>query len=167
MGLVIDFSYQTFLGTAKNKRFTNFLRDKEEYIKSITHILNKMIPEISAKSINELKSDKRYHTHLLTGTKAEEAIAILREIVKNCYSYNNDDAEKWLDNQGIYMQKLWQVSCPDSTGIRLIGFLEENSVIFHVLFIDYYHQLFPDEKHNQSNIDKNEFSILEYIKEKK
>lgn len=165
MGLIVDFSYKTSLGTGQYKNFTNFLSDKDEYIKSITHILYKMIPEISKHNINDLRNNRSYHTHLLNGTKLEETIAILREIVKNCYDYSNDEAEKWIDNQGIYMQKLWQIACPDSQGIRIIGILEDDSMIFHVLFIDYYHQLFPSEKHNQQNIEKNKFSILEYLKE--
>lgn len=166
MGLIVDFSYKTSLGTGKNKNFTNFLSDKDEYIKSITHILYKMIPEISKHNINDLRSNRSYHTHPLTGSKLEETISVLREVVKNCYDYSNDEAEKWIDNQGIHMQKLWQISCPDSHGIRIIGYLEENSPVFHVLFIDYYHLLYPDEKHNQQNVEKNVFSILKYIKEK-
>ena len=41
MGIIVDFSYQTSLGAIKNKKFTNLLKDKEEYIFVITHILTR------------------------------------------------------------------------------------------------------------------------------
>lgn len=165
MGVTVNFGYQTALGMGKNKDFTNFLKDKDEYIVLITHILSKMIPEISRKSISELRSDKHYHTHTLDDKKAEFAINILRDIVKNCCGYDDNGADQWIDNQGIRMQQLWQISCPDSHGIRIIGFFQGD--VFQVLFIDYYHQIYKDEKNNERNISKNEFSILEYVKEKK
>lgn len=167
MGIIVDFSYQTSLGAIKNKKFTNLLKDKEEYIFVITHILNKMIPEISSKNINEIKNNKSYHIHIIKDKKLDDAYNILREIVKNVYDYDDNGAEQWMDNQGIYMQQLWQIACPDSHGIRMIGIIEEDAPIFHVLFIDYHHQLFPDEKNNQSNIGKNTFAILDYVKERK
>ena len=102
---------------------------------------------------------------MLDNVKVNNGISILKELVKNCYGYANNEIDRWLENQRLKNKKLCQVACPDSKGIRLIGFLNDNATVFHVLFIDYYHQLFPSEKYNQSNINKNNFSILEYIKE--
>ena len=71
MGLIIDFSNRICLSSGKLKNFTNYLNDKDEYVKSITHILSKIVPEISEKSFNELKNNKRYHTHMLNNEKVK------------------------------------------------------------------------------------------------
>lgn len=161
MGMIIDFSFQTCLGAAKLRNFTNFLKDQTEFADMVSHILGKMIVELSTKDLNEIKNIKAYHTHPLK-TKTDDAIDILREILKNEFDYKDKIIEQWLDNNGIFFQELWQISCPDSHGIRIIGFVENNR--FRVLFIDYFHQLYPDEKNNQRNIDKNNFSALKNSK---
>ena len=162
MGIIIDFSFQTCLGSARAGNFTNFLKSQSEFADMLSHILGKMIVELSTKELKEISRNRAYHTHLLRN-KTELAIDILREILKNEFDYEKEDAEKWLDNNGIFLQELWQISCPDSHGIRLIGFFQDN-IHFRVLFIDYYHQIYPDEKNNQENIEANEFSALKNLK---
>ena len=159
--LAINFTYPCCLAPGSIKGFTNYLSGEDEFLESIAHIISKMIPEISSKNLGELKSIKQYHTHPLNDAKKNFAISIFREIVKNYFGYTGDEAEKWINNQGIYMEQLWQISCPDSNGIRIIGYPKGD--IFNILFIDYYHMLEPDQKHNQSNIEAHSFSVFEYI----
>lgn len=157
--LAVNFTYPCCLAPGRVKGFTNYLASEEEYLKLITHILSKMIPEISVMNLGQLKSFKQYHTHPLNDEKKNFAISIFREIVKNYFGYTSEQAENWVNNQGIYMQQLWQISCPDSKGIRIIGYPRDN--IFNILFIDYHHMLEPDKNHNQSNVEAYDFSIFE------
>lgn len=155
---VLSFSFPTFLGTGKYKDFTNFLSSEKEYVKLITHILYKMVPEISSKSLTLLNKTNGYHTHPLNKEKTRLALDILRQIVKEVFDYNTNQSEHWINNQGIRMEKLWQISCPGSKGIRLIGFPKDN--VFTVLFVDFFHLLEPDKNYNKINYMSNEYSIL-------
>lgn len=162
--IVIDFQYEFALCGIKEGDFCNFLRDEKEYILYNIHIISKMVSEISKKNIEELRTNSNYHTHQIKEQNKREKIKkILKSIIMKYY--NNSDkkyAEDYIINIGFEMNDIWQISCPDSKGIRIIGFLHGN--IFKVLFIDYFHLIYPDAKNNTKNISKNNFCPINFMK---
>lgn len=161
--LTVDFSYPTCLGSCHFKDFHNCLCDEQTLAKKLTHVIGKMIPEISSKTILELKNNRLYHTHPIVGEKSELVFGIIKEILKQRYDWDTRTIDRWIDNQCLMMMPIWQISCPDSKGIRLIGFVKDS--VFNVLFIDYYHTIYPDEKNNEENIESYNFSAITYLKE--
>lgn len=160
-GLTISFSYPTCLGSCHYKMFHNHLNNNDEFTRKMIHILGKMIPEISNKTLPYLKANKQYHTHPLENDKRNLVLDILKELLKKRYNIDTHSAEKMITNQCLEMNQFWQISCPDSKEIRLIGFIQET--VFIVLFIDYYHTIFNDVKHNEENIELYNFNAFDYL----
>lgn len=159
--LTVSFSYPTCLGSCHYKKFHNHLNNNEEFTNKMIHIIGKMIPEISNKTLPELRTNRNYHTHPLENDKRNLVLDVLKELLKNRYGLSSYEAEKMITNQCLEMNQFWQISCPDSKGIRLIGFMQES--VFIVLFIDYYHTIFNDQKYNEENIESYNFNAFDYL----
>jgi hypothetical protein len=137
-----DFSFPYLYKSVKTKNFVNMLADEKEFCKQ-HKILQELLLELGQKSIAENLQQK--HNHVIDDRNKR---ALVYEVVKALYD-NNKNYTQMIDDEELYNLGLKQ-------GLRLICLLKGN--IIKPLFIDYYHCIYADEKHNNKCIDKNEFS---------
>ncbi|MGX7777231.1 hypothetical protein ACVV62_09235 [Streptococcus pluranimalium] len=126
---------------SKKKGFSTFLKDETNFAKSITYVLNTLIPKINNDWEPGKNSYQFKHCHEIT-INDQPAFDIYKEAI---HEIHNIDIEQL---------NLWQFGVSGS--IRLICHLEPGNTIYPLL-IDYHHLGFESEKHNQN--DTNKFSF--------
>lgn len=139
--LVFDFSYQQWLQSISVKKFTNMLKDDEQFSKAIVHIFSKIIPAVKEnwKNIKNRGRDQFRHCHPIANEKKE----LVDEIILEIYG-------KPLLDEKFEEMNYWQLGV--SQGIRLIAIYNHLENIMYPVFIDHHHQIHPDVKHNQKDI---------------
>jgi len=120
--------------------FTNKLKDETEYAKKMKSVY-KCVDHFQNMKISELQNADHCHPIKADGSEGKQIIKVL-EKYKDLYP----DIEKY---DGIANEEPEEefFQLKSDGGIRLIGILEGR--IFKLLFIDFYHQLYYDEKRNQ------------------
>lgn len=138
MKLSFDFSYPRWLCGVQNKSFTNMLKDSEEFAKSITHVLNKLIPVITDNwdIIKDRPGNQFPHCHPVPPDKVDLVKRIETEI----------HGKKLLDSEAEQNIKYWQVGLE---GIRLFVLYNYSANIMFPIFIDYHHLIHPSKWHNE------------------
>ena len=148
INVVVSFRYSFAFRSIAVNGFTNYLKNIEEFVEKHNIIFSKIIPNVSTLNIMNLKLNKANHTHPLNNSKKDLSLKIIKELIKDEKGYTNEQADRFIDNNGFMMNDFWQLSFATSDGIRLIGYFVDNN-IFEVLFIDYHHLIEPDIKYNQ------------------
>ena len=144
--IIIDFSYFYF-PCIKTKTFTIFFKDEEFYYKYMSSFYNRVLPNLIFKKYSELEKNKHNHT-----IGKEELVKKIRNILdtyKNTYDFLPDIADESKDE---FYQLVGQ------GGMRMIGFRNSNK--FNLLFLDPYHLIYKDPKHNKDE-EKYKYQIVE------
>lgn len=138
--LYIDFNeYPNWTHSYSGKKFTNTLKDEKEAAKHFYFLLNELFGSIE-KNIKFILANNDRHSHKLTGKERALAVKIVKQIDG---IHLDDDAN------------VWQLSSEANKGIRIVGVITTDQIYtFYPLFIDHYHQLFPDEKKNEPDYYK-------------
>lgn len=162
----VDFSQFPFCfrGIYIKGKFSNKLKDYNQFFKFFSEIIEKILPVFSNYSFENIHRLTK-HAHIIPkeSQQYETVILVLKELCKDYYNYNEAEFEMWF-NQNINDYAIWQLGIIG--GVRLIG-IRKQKTFFCVLFIDYHHQLYKSEKHNQENIDKYEFCPITSVKKEK
>lgn len=150
--IVVDFSRFPFcFRTVTLDNFTNKLKDANEFFEMFNSLFTKVIPHVSQFKSQDIYTNR--HCNILKPERNYEEYNLCLKIVEKLSNeYNNYDFETFKCNH-IYDYTMCELGTVN--GIRLIGVLYSN--IFPVLFIDYYHQIFPSVKYNQKDLLKNVF----------
>lgn len=148
--IIIDFSLFYFPGI-KLKFFTNYFKDENSYNNFMFTFYCKILKHLKDKTYTEI--EKEMHTHYI---KEADKVAFINKIL--------DEYKKeypFLPEINIEMrQEFYQIS--GLSGSRIIGTRYGN--IFHILFFDPYHLIYPDSKYNIDKISYKSGSIF-YINE--
>lgn len=125
----------------KKYKFTNFLRNSEEYSKKVTELIEEIILKINSDSEELFKRDSK-HCHSLKGHQLEIVQEISKELIDNDFKQATDEKDYvW-----------WQIGFKGST--RLIGILSKSNNCFYPIFVDWHHLLFSSEKYNSFDYKK-------------
>lgn len=149
--IIIDFSLFPFCFRCVTVgNFTNKLKDANQFFKYFKRLLENEIPTLVQFNFNNISKETKRHSHsILNDTKEYVLIKdILKELLKSYKkgNYSTEYYEKFLENN-VNEYTIWQLGI--TGGIRLIGVRKSN--VFSVLFIDYHHLIYRDDKHNQEN----------------
>lgn len=153
-GIIVDFSQKTAFYSCKIGRYTNFLKEHDDFIEFRKELFGEALQYFKGKTFSEL-GYKGSHTHVIDDKEKLNLIEkILKELVLTC----NPDLKKELIDKIVdnYMQEIWQLGYKQ--GLRLIGVRTKN--IFTVLFIDYHHLIYPSIKHNTNDVLKYDYCAM-------
>lgn len=144
--IMIDFSYPFVFHTCLIKSvFTNKFKDDKEYFENNRIIFGKALNYFGGYTFNEIK-DKHNHS-VKEKDKLDLVIKILKYILKEYNeNFNENDLEKAVNNY-IGEEEIWQLAF--NQGIRLIG--TRNGSVLKLLFMDYHHLIYPNEKYNKKD----------------
>ena len=163
--IFIDFSRFNFCFRCVTiNNYTNKLKDYNEFLVNFKIIVEKDIPFFSQYTFDEINKKSNKHSHNVK-QNTKEYLNII-DIVKELYTsmnngnFNERDFELFMYNH-INDYNIWQLGV--SSGIRMFGI--RNSNIFHVLFIDYHHLIYPSIKYNDENYLLNKFCPMTNINE--
>lgn len=149
-----DFRDNRWLKGVQVEKFTNKLRNSEEYSRYITKIFGVIIPEIQEKSqnISDLNSSG-FKCHSIE--QGEESYKTILKVMKEIYG---EEFQNSIDND----QDVYQLGV--NGGIRIITLRNKKTNIIKPLFIDYYHLAYPSVKHNQDDyLSKKICPIEQYL----
>lgn len=136
--ITFDLSFKGCFCSVKEQDFNNFLKDEKDFAvqhKKLVDILNKL----SEHTMNELISNGNYaHCHTASDEKAYRIIKNICEKIGLSNMYFE---------QNIGSEKIYQLGINDS--VRIFGTVNGN--VFRLLFIDYFHEFFPDQRRNERN----------------
>ena len=146
--VVFDFSFEGAFVSCKYGKFDNFLHGKEEFADKFASAVKNII-KLSAFSPKQLMSDSRFrHCHAVSSDKSPDKI--IKKILQS-----RGKSETYY-KQLVGNEKIIQLGYQEE--VRFVGMFRGN--IFHVLFIDYHHDLYPDEKKNTRPRQSNRFSLM-------
>lgn len=146
--VVFDFSFEGAFVSCKHGSFDNFLHDEAEFAAKFA-CAEKNIIKLSAFTPKELITNRGFrHCHKVGEEK--EPVEIIRKISKTLMK-PEEYAEQIVGGDEIY-----QLGYENQ--VRFIGIFEGN--IFRVLFVDYHHDLYPDEHRNTRPRQNNTFSLI-------
>ncbi len=154
--IIIDFSRFPFCFRCVSiDKFTNKLKDSNEFFNYFKEIFEKVIPAITKYNYNNVTTMTNKHSHVIPNNSKEYSIIIkiLKAIHKEYFP--NIDFELFLVNN-INDYSIWQLGI--TGGVRIIGIRKCN--VFSVLFIDYHHLIYPDKNYNQKNYLSYNFSPI-------
>lgn len=134
--VVFDFSSATSFRSTSYGDFNNCLKNANDYIEQF-RILMKNIGKLSDYTLSALVNGNHRHCHKIEEDKDKLARLIIKKLFSDDKTYE----------QEIDAEELFQLGCQD--GVRVIGIIRGN--IFRVYFIDYFHDLYPDGRHNIRN----------------
>ena len=150
------FKYGFALYSVSTKEFTNYYKDENSFIKFINGLLTNDIPELSVKTFDEIKKEKR-HYHKIEEDKLAIVKKIIKEILKEKeLNWNCSQISRFME-QNILDTNIFQIGTKN--GVRLIGILTDD--IFEILFFDIYHLIYPSQKHNMENYHVYKYSSIE------
>lgn len=153
-----DFAFTSIATT----NFTNFLKDKQEWMGKYKKIFGELIPEIQGKKLSEIQSNKNYHFHKIDESiQIKLCLRIIRELykkqnhLKSFQSYH----EEYL-KQKFFDTELYQIGINAIDCTRLV-FIINNSTL-EVVFFDMHHLIYANKKYNDKDYQNYKFSpILE------
>lgn len=153
----IDFTLFPFcFRTFTNGTYTNKLKDYSDFLLKFGHIFEKEVQHLSQYNFCDITTNTNKHSHDIKKNSSEYDLVIC--IIKSLYNsfkggnLREEDLGLFLDNN-INDYTIWQLGY--SGGTRLFGVRKSN--VFHVLFIDYHHLIYPDNHYNEPNF--NSFSF--------
>ena len=146
--IVIDLSFKGAFVSCKCNDFDNYLHDESEFVQKFKKMIEN-VNKLSDHTAEELMRDKGFrHCHKIEADVDTESI--LKEIARKI---GKDDEYV---TQLIGGENLYQLGF--ETEVRLIGLMSGN--VFRTLFIDYHHNLYPDEKRNSRGRQRNNYSLM-------
>lgn len=148
--LTFNFSKRQWMKTVSINSFTNKLKDEEMFSEYIFDLFYNLIPAIQEHGNTMIKSGGTgswKHCHPIENEELDLALSIVESVHGHQFKNVNDGS------------KLWQFGV--SGGIRLIVIHNYTDNYLTPLFVDYHHQIYPSEKHNQKNINRYPFCPIE------
>lgn len=149
--MTFDFSYVNWLKGVSRGEFTNMLKDEFQFTAYMVEFFTKIIPIISQNWDNLIKYNggagggfQFRHCHTIN----DEKLKLVKEIVEQihgkplCDEVENDDLN------------YWQLGLIQS--LRVISIYSNNNNTLFPVFLDYHHQIYPDDWHNQEDIESYE-----------
>ncbi|UXR49595.1 hypothetical protein [Staphylococcus simulans] len=138
-------------------KFTNKYNDFESMAKTLTKIMTVLIPDIQKNGYdifnqNSIYHQRKTHCHTITKDKYDK----IKNIMNQIYSYETDifsDEEK----------KLWQYGAP--SGLRVKCIYDKANNYVYPLFVDPFHLIYPDIKHNQDDFMTNKLCPIKSFNE--
>lgn len=138
--LVVDFSFEGAFVSCTCGDFSNLLLDQNDFIKHFRGILDSVIV-LSTHKPSYVFSGAFRHCHKLSDVKANEVAKIAQTVLRNMDKPKNF-YEQLLGGEDLYQIGLYEDN-------RLFGTLQGN--VFRVYVIDYFHDLYFDERRNERN----------------
>lgn len=148
--LTFDFSKGNWLRGISFKGFTNKLKDEEMFSKYIFEIFHTIIPILHEHGEQIIKNSGKgqwKHCHPIWNEQLDTALKIAETI----HGEGIKDVPEG--------SKLWQFGIIG--GIRLIAIHNYIYNYLTPLFVDYHHQIYPDVKYNEENIEDYKFCPVE------
>lgn len=125
--------------TINTKSFNNQLKNGNELVDEIGYIMGKLFPTLYGEHSHIFNSGEQSFKHCHKVDLKNGRVDLYNRIIK--------EVDESIDFDSI-KDNLWQIGIDGA--IRVVGIYVENA--FHPLFIDRYHQLHPNQKHNQRDI---------------
>lgn len=144
-----DFTYTEWLKTVKLGKFTNKLKNPQEFAELIYIIMNKVIPFITDNWVwikHNVYPHAGHNCHPVT----DEKIELVKEIIRNTHSV---DLEPMIDNGEEKV--LWQLG--HQGAVRLVVYYMASSKTFYPLFVDYHHLIHPVKGDRRSQTKHNDY----------
>lgn len=145
--LTFDFSYKSWIRCIRTNNFSNKLKNPDEFAEQIFKYLYELIPFLQENWTDILKSSsKKYpfpHCHLVAKDKIELVEAVIEET----------HATKLLDTDDEF--NIWQLG--STQGLRLFAIYNHQTSTLFPVFLDYHHQIHPDENHNHRDLKSDDF----------
>ncbi|MDX1701344.1 MAG: hypothetical protein R3250_12045 [Melioribacteraceae bacterium] len=143
-----DFHSKDWLSSVRirDNQYTNFLANKDEYLKNHFNLFHSIIPKIIAEWQMIIPSSGRHpykHCHMLRDEKKELARKVYKEIHKHELSED---------------MNIWQFGFTGS--IRLICLYLDKEKALIPVFIDHHHLIYDNLKYNQDNYSKYNYCII-------
>ncbi|MGJ5681037.1 hypothetical protein ACSBQ3_02520 [Staphylococcus equorum] len=136
----------------KSIKFTNKYNDYEEMAQILTKVMTTLITDIQENGYDIFHKQgifhSRYHSHTIDGDKKVKVEKIIQEIYPHPLDIDSDEEKK-----------LWQYGV--TGGVRLICLFDQANCEVHPLFIDPFHLIYPNEKHNQIDVMSNNYCPIE------
>lgn len=148
--LTFNFSKKHWMKSVNIKSFTNKLKGQDmfsEYIFELFHNLIPVIHEHGDIMIRSAGTGSWIHCHPIENEELDLALSIVESVHGHQFKDASDGS------------KLWQFGV--SGGIRLIAIHNYKDNYLTPLFVDYHHQIYPSEKHNQKDINKYPFCPID------
>lgn len=139
--LTFNFAKENWLKSVAVKGFTNKLKDPEMFSEYIFEVFYKTIPTLHEHGDNIIKNGGKSswkHCHPIRNDELDKAIEIAESIHGSQIKEVSEGS------------KLWQFGFIG--GIRLIAIHNYKSNYLTPLFVDYHHQIYPSQKHNEKDI---------------
>ncbi|WP_065581170.1 hypothetical protein [Staphylococcus hominis] len=140
-----------------NEKFTNKYNNFESMAKTLTKVVSILILDMQKHGFDIFNKQgifhqRKTHCHTIDDSKIDK----IKKILKELYNYELDifsDDEK----------KLWQYGI--TSGERLICVYDQANNFVYPLFIDPFHLIYPDEKHNQNDYMSNSLCPIKSFNE--
>jgi hypothetical protein len=141
--VIFDFSSKTAFCSVSYGGFNNYLKNPNDYVEQFRALMRN-VGILSDYTLSALiNGGSHRHCHKIEGDKEKLARSIIRKLFSDDRAYD----------QEIDAEELFQLGCQD--GVRVIGIIKGN--IFRVYFIDYFHDLYPDDRYNIRNVRNYKF----------
>lgn len=142
---LFDFSYETAWISVDVDGFTNFLEDSNEFVKKHKKTFD-IVREISKIPAQQVESNYKHCNYINKPDAVERIKNILFEQERKLYptikkEIINDKIEQLIDSN-IYEFGIKQE-------VRIFGIRTDK--VIKVLFVDYFHKVFPSIKYNHLN----------------
>ena len=148
---LFDFSYPYALCSGKTNQFNNYLQNLDDFTEKLKDIILN-INKLSASTLESLiiKGEFR-HCHKIDDKHQAVAKTAIKEIIRKHRPHDSDVYY----SQNIEDEDLYQTGL--ETGIRLVGIIDGN--VFKIFLIDFYHDLYSDERQNSRSKSSHHFSF--------
>lgn len=145
--IAFDLSFKGCFYSVNKKFFNNCLKDADDFVIRYRECMN-ALNKLSGHTIEELMLNAGFrHCHPLETKDEKKAHKIIKEL---CRKAEVDDS---YIQQNIGAETIFQIGYEGSA--RFFGLCDGN--IFRLLFIDYFHDYFPDERRNERNLKKHNY----------
>jgi hypothetical protein len=148
--LIINFSYENAWQSLKVDDFTNLLKDSNDFVLKHREVFS-LVSYILKTNTKQLFHER--HCNIIKDQDIRDLIKkilIQKERQKN-KSLSPSRAESIVEQ--LLDAEIAEIG--NQGGLRIFGLFKESEFI--VLFIDYFHLIFPSQKHNQIDTSCNAF----------
>lgn len=130
--IVFDFSLMDVFRSVQTNDFDNFLKDEHDFIEKFKELMT-MVSKLSQYSVSEIFSKTEFrHCHKIED-KEEIVLTMLRK------KFDDSTVKQKFEGEEFYQAGY-------EKGVRVIGTLKGN--VFSVVLVDYFHDLYPDNRRN-------------------
>lgn len=135
----IKFIWEYFIFTSIHyKNFTNFFKNEEHYINSMSNLYKKIVPWVEGLTFEEMEKENK-HCHIIEKDKNPSQYSLIEKVLEEYFKiYPKLEIKNLFDDEE---QSFYQIA--SQSGVRLIGKRVGNK--FLLFFIDCYHLIYPDE----------------------